>query len=83
MHAQLVGHAYAGVATSLARVAAVMCEQRPLEVRLPELALDQAADLAARPDGICAADRGYDRYLHKAVAQAHTYILGRSGAHGR
>ena len=38
MHAQLVGHASAGVATSLAWAAAVMCEQRLLEVRLPELA---------------------------------------------
>ena len=54
MHAQLVGHAYAGVAASLARAAAGMCCERPLEVRLPELALDQAADLLARPDGIVA-----------------------------
>ena len=67
-----MGHAYAGVATSLTRVAAVMCEQRPLEVRLPELALDQAADLLARPDGMCAADRACTSYLRKAVARAHT-----------
>ena len=71
MHAQLVRHAYAGVTTCLARAAAVMCDQRPLQVRLPELALDQAADLLARPDGMCAADRVCNRYLHEAVAQAH------------
>ena len=35
MHAQLVGHEPAGVATSLAWAAAVMCEQWPLEVWLP------------------------------------------------
>ena len=38
MHAQLAGHAYAGVAASLARAAAGMWCERPLEVRLPELA---------------------------------------------
>ena len=49
-----------------------MCEKRPLEVRLPELALDQAADLLARPDRMCAADRACNKYLHKTAAQAHT-----------
>ena len=66
MYAQLVGHAYAGVvATSLARVVAGMCGERPLELRLPELALDQAEDLLARPDGMCccAADRACDKYF--------------------
>ena len=72
MHAQMVGHAYAGVAAGLARAATSMCNKRPIEVRLPELALDQAADLLARPDGMCAADRACDRYLRKAVALAHT-----------
>jgi hypothetical protein len=70
MHAQMVGHAYAGVAAGLAGAAAVMCRERPIEVRLPELALDQAADLLARPDGMCAGDRACDRCLHKAVARA-------------
>ena len=58
VHAQLVGHMYAGVAAGLAaglaRDAAVMCRERPIEVRLPEFALDQAADLLARPDRMCA-----------------------------
>ena len=72
VHAQMVGHAYAGVAAGLARAATSMCNKRPIEVRLPELALDQAADLLARPDGMCAADRACNRYLHEAVAQAHT-----------
>ena len=35
------------------------------------LALDQAADLLARPDRMYAADRACDRYLHKAAARAH------------
>ena len=48
-----------------------MCRERPLEVRLPELAPDQAADLLTRPDGVCAADRACDRYCHKAAAQAY------------
>ena len=72
MHTQLVGHTYAGIASSLARAAVEMCSGRPLEVHLPELALNQAADLLARPDGMCAADRACDKYLRKAVAQAHT-----------
>ena len=39
MHTQLVRHMYASVATILARAVAGMCDKRPLEVRLPELAL--------------------------------------------
>ena len=71
MHAQMVGHAYAGMAAGLARAVAAMCNRRPIKVRLPELALDQAADLLAGPDGMCAAYSACDRYLHKAVALAH------------
>ena len=48
-----------------------MCRERPIEVRLPEFALDQPADLLATPDGMFAADRACNRYLHKAVARAH------------
>ena len=72
MHAQMVGHAYAGVAAWLARAAAEMSRERSIEVRLPELTLDQAADVLARPDGRCAADRACGKYLRKAAAQAHT-----------
>ena len=71
MHAQMVRHAYAGVAVGLARAAEEMCREGPIEVRLPELALDQAANLLVRPDGMCAADRARDKHLRKAVAQAH------------
>ena len=74
MHAQLVGHVYIGVAVSLARAAAKMCCQRPLEVRRAELALEQVADFLARLDGMCAADRTCDRYLHKAVARVHRLL---------
>ena len=48
MHAQIVGHVYAGLAVGLVRVVAAMCNRRPIKVRLPELALDQAANLLAR-----------------------------------
>ena len=62
---------YAGVAAGLARAATAMCRERPIEVHLPELALDQVADLLAGLDGMCAADRECGRYLYKAVARAH------------
>ena len=39
MHAQMVRHAYAGVAVGLARAAEEMCREGPIEVRLPELVL--------------------------------------------
>ena len=63
MHAQMVRHAY---------TAAEMCREGTIEVRLPELALGQAAALLAKPDGMGAADRACDKHLRKAVAQAHT-----------
>ena len=71
MNEEMVGHAYADVAAGLARVAAEMCRERPIEVRLSELVLDLVADLLAKSDQMCAADRACDKYLRKAVAQEH------------